>query len=84
MTKQRIKRIIDFIGFVAVLVTAVLVLVGKLVPQITTIMYYVSWAIAFLVAALCGGYYAISRRNGIFITLYVAAMLAIIVIFIIL
>lgn len=83
MTKQRIKRIIDFIAFSSVVLVTVLVLIGKLIPSFASVMFYASGAVAFLNVILSGGYYAFARRNGVYITLYFVAIISLIVILIV-
>ncbi len=73
MTKQTIKRVIDYIAFIAVLVAAMLVLIGKLIPSVTDLFLLIAGIVCFLVCVLAGGYYAISRRNGVYISLLVLA-----------
>ena len=84
MTKQTIKRIINFSAFIAVLAATVLVLVGKLIPSIQSILFWIAGSLCFLVCVFAGGFYAFSRRNGVYIALLVISVIVAIVTVIIL
>lgn len=84
MTKQTIKRIINFAAFIAVILTAVLVLIGKFFPNIQNILFWIAAVTCFCVCVFAGGYYALSRRNGVYISLFVFSIVAAIVALIVL
>lgn len=84
MTKQTIKKIINFSAFIAVIAATVLVLVGKLLPSIQSIMFWTAGISCFLVCVFAGGFYAFSRRNGIYIALLVISTIVAIVVVIVL
>ncbi len=84
MTKQTIKRIINFSAFIAVLAATVLVLIGKIIPSIQNVMFLIAGILCFAVCVFAGGFYAFSRRNGVYISLLVISVIAIVVVFIVL
>ena len=75
MTKQTIKRIINFVAFIAVIASSALVLIAKLIPAITDVLLMIAGVICFLVCVFAGGYFAFSRRNGVYIALLVMSIL---------
>ncbi len=83
MTKQTIKRIINFVAFVAVVASSALVLIAKLIPSITDVLLMIAGVLCFLVCVFAGGYFALSRRNGIYIALLVMSVLIAVLAFII-
>ena len=83
MTKQTIKRIINFSAFIAVLAATVLVLIGKIIPSIQNVMFLIAGILCFAVCVFAGGFYAFSRRNGVYISLLVISVIAIVVVFIV-
>ncbi len=84
MTKQTIKRLIDFIGFVAVIGAAILVLLAKLIPSASNIILLIAGIICFFVCVLSGTYYALTKRNGVYIALVCIAVIGAVVAFILL
>jgi hypothetical protein len=74
MTKQTIKRIINFSAFIAVLAATILVLVGKLVPSIQDILFMIAGILCFVVCVFAGGFYAVSKRNGVYIALLIVSV----------
>ena len=79
MTKQTIKRIINFSAYIAVVVAAALVILSKFIPNIQNALLWVAGVTCFAVCVFAGGYYAISRRNGAYISLFVLSIIAAIV-----
>lgn len=84
MTKQTIKRVINFAAFIAVLASTVLILIGKLLPSIQDVMFLIAGILCFAVCVFAGGFYAFSRRNGAYIALLVISIIVAIVAMIIL
>ncbi len=84
MSKQTIKRIINCTAFYAVIAVSVLVLLGKLIPVAENALFLTAGILAFCVCVFAGGYYAFSKRNAVYISLFIVCVVGSVVCFIIL
>lgn len=83
MSKYTTKNIINFIGWLGVVLIAVCAIISKIVPNISSICRTIAMIIGFVVASLVGFYYASTKRNKIwFAVLILAVLIAVILFFI--
>ena len=79
MTRQSIKRLINFVAFIVVVATTALVLVGKLIPSIADVMFMIAGILCFLVCLFAGGFFAFTRRNSMYLSIFIVCVLIVII-----
>lgn len=83
MINSNMKKIVEFLGYVAVFLIMIALILTKVVPSIADMCRYIAGIIG-LVITVCAGYmYTRSKRNPVFIILFLIAIIVIIVMYVI-
>lgn len=76
-----LKRIVDLLAFVALVLVAVCLVLGKIFTSLGG-LYRIAEALAYIVVAFSAFFYARRKKSIVFIITYIVALILVIVFFI--
>lgn len=75
------RKIINFFSFIAIFFIGIILLInwifGDKIPQVTSVLMQASIVLAFFVTCVNAYYYVRSKRNGVYLLLYLIAVILI-------
>ncbi len=81
MTSLSQKRVVQFIAYVALILVLISLAVGKIFPATAYVCGQIATITSYVITAIVAFMYAKSKRNPVFMILYIAVVITLIIMF---